>query len=436
MFRKNGIGLVLALTALCVVPRSLSQSLILSKKPLSFFSQRDHTFKVINDSNLYILHAGKEWEKVRIHFPSEIKPADLEYYYFPISNANKDLIVSRGCGLVYELLNDTLIRLDRSFDHKNQYYGAIFSHQNRLCFFGGYGLFTSKNIITYFDPNLGEWLLQMTKGELPEPRDFMYYKKCKNALYIFGGNQAKNNIGRPINNAWRYDFNAQQWRLLGTLNPELNEVFNKGERMEYTCSPFIKYGPRLFHYFPEKNQIIEFNSDAFSRLSAIILGKGDRALSVIALELNKFQIKPIHLAAFLGKPKRVYPIFVKEGFKWWWAVALLGIVFCTLLFFLFRKRPIRRSGEEFNELDRAFMELLSSNGEEGIENTELNHLLDDGQANFETLKKRRELKLRELRTKLSHFSGLSPDEVILEKRLDTDRRVKRLYLNPTIKWRK
>jgi hypothetical protein len=41
--------------------------------------------------------------------------------------------------------------------------------------------------------------------------------------------------------------------------------------------------------------------------------------------------------------------------------------------------------------------------------------------------------MRELKKKLSLITGISADEVFLEKRLESDRRIKKLYLNPEIK---
>jgi hypothetical protein len=72
-------------------------------------------------------------------------------------------------------------------------------------------------------------------------------------------------------------------------------------------------------------------------------------------------------------------------------------------------------------------------GEQGFETTELNHFFDYGSPNFDTLKKRRDLKMREMRKRLSAITGITAEEVFLEKRLESDRRVKKLYLNPGIK---
>ncbi|MEN9399007.1 MAG: hypothetical protein RL632_108 [Bacteroidota bacterium] len=436
MLRHRGRAVVFMIFLLRIVQGGIAQSLILEKEPLYFYSQPDRAFKVIHDSDLYILEPGKSWVKSRLHFPSDFHREDLHFDFEAISSETRDLIVSRGCGLVYELKNDSLMRLDHSFEHKNQFFAAVFVHRNRLHFFGGYGLFTSKNIMTYFDMGRGEWFLQFTKGPLPEPRAVMYYTLAGNALIVFGGKRAKHNIGLSLHDAWRFDFQTERWTKLGELNPKLRRVFSDGMRMEKVHAPFIKYGSYIYHYFPEKNQIFEYNSDLFSRVIAIASGDGSHDLAVIALEENRIQLKPTQLSRFLGKPKRVLSIYQPKENPWWIllpAAVLMALLF-SFLIFLYRRRK-RLSNNSFSPLDYAMIKLLSSNAEEGIENTELNHLLDDGQANFETLKKRRELKLRELRIKLSKYSGLSPDEVILEKRLDKDRRIKRLYLNPTIKWR-
>ena len=89
-----------------------------------------------------------------------------------------------------------------------------------------------------------------------------------------------------------------------------------------------------------------------------------------------------------------------------------------------------------SELSKQELEILDfffEAGSNGFESAELNRFFDYGDPNFDTLKKRRDIKMRELRKKLSAITGIASDEVFLEKRLDSDRRVKKLYLNPGIK---
>ena len=87
----------------------------------------------------------------------------------------------------------------------------------------------------------------------------------------------------------------------------------------------------------------------------------------------------------------------------------------------------------FSDQEKELLRFFFEVGEAGFETNDLHRFFDYGDPNFDTLKKRRDLKLREMRKKLAQLTGVSSDEVFLEKRLDSDRRVKKLYLNPEIK---
>ena len=82
---------------------------------------------------------------------------------FPHFNFNflsidkKGYLISKGLGLVYTFNNNEISRIDNSFDHRNKYLSSLFAYQNRIFSFGGYGLFTDKNNIIYFDDDAKEW---------------------------------------------------------------------------------------------------------------------------------------------------------------------------------------------------------------------------------------------------------------------------------------
>ena len=72
-------------------------------------------------------------------------------------------------------------------------------------------------------------------------------------------------------------------------------------------------------------------------------------------------------------------------------------------------------------------------GETGLEVSDLNNFFNHGAPNFDTLKKRRELKLKDLRRKLAFSTGISEADIFQEERLVSDRRVKKMVLNESIK---
>ncbi len=91
------------------------------------------------------------------------------------------------------------------------------------------------------------------------------------------------------------------------------------------------------------------------------------------------------------------------------------------------------SQAEWSDRELAILEIFWAADSTGIEVSELNVLFNYGDPNFDTLKKRRELKLKDLRKKLAQLMGISESEVYVEQRLNSDRRVKKMALHPDIK---
>ena len=125
-----------------------------SKFAFSLLNKKDNSFIVIDDSAYYwsIKVSDKVWKKNNYVFKSnELSFGDFLSYYRPVSlNNGRILFCHHGVGTVYELRNDTILRIDRSFNHRNQYNSAIFGYENNLYAFGGYGLFLTKNFSKIF----------------------------------------------------------------------------------------------------------------------------------------------------------------------------------------------------------------------------------------------------------------------------------------------
>lgn len=75
-------------------------------------------------------------------------------------------------GKVYRLTSEgQTTRLDQSFTHRNQYGHAPWIGMDGTIYaFGGYGLFTGKNIVTFFNQNIRSWtLLPISDNSVPPP---------------------------------------------------------------------------------------------------------------------------------------------------------------------------------------------------------------------------------------------------------------------------
>jgi len=181
-----------------------------------------NTFIVIDDSTYYwTVSSNNSWTKHDYNFVAdELLFCTFKSDYKCVALENGRLLfVNYGVGTIYEMRNDSLLRIDNSFDHKNQFGSIIFQHQNIIHAQGGYGLFSIKNLFVYYNDELREWL-KMPGHSTIDPRTHHDYQIAKNALYVFGGfiREEEDIAYRYFNDCWKYDFLERKWEKLGDLN--------------------------------------------------------------------------------------------------------------------------------------------------------------------------------------------------------------------------
>ena len=63
-------------------------------------------------------------------------------------------LVSKEGGMVWEVVKDSLKRIDNSFNHKNTSQSDVFVRNDTIFKFGGYGYWGVRNFFTYFSKNV------------------------------------------------------------------------------------------------------------------------------------------------------------------------------------------------------------------------------------------------------------------------------------------
>ncbi len=124
------------------------------------------TFRVGNFQSLKATAFDKEsknifavWEdSVRVFYAPEYKtsklipidPPGINFVgpYQPIVVKSELHFVSNSGGMVYRLEEGGLRRIDKSFDHKMQINSTLFTHNDTLMRYGGYGFWSQRNFFT------------------------------------------------------------------------------------------------------------------------------------------------------------------------------------------------------------------------------------------------------------------------------------------------
>jgi len=204
------------LIILLQVYTTIGQSIKLPQKGNHYlFTFKDKTYLIENDS-IYTLNFSKR-ENAKLHGLA------MKEFKF-ISNEKVGYMKNASSGIVYAFDGLNFTRLDHSFDFKSQFRSFSFLYKNLIIDFGGYGLHSFKNILTYFNFAKKETELYSQNNTLdssPIPRDRMVAQYEKGILYIGPGHGIPLDVENPYENAgmindyWKFSLEDKKWQKLG-----------------------------------------------------------------------------------------------------------------------------------------------------------------------------------------------------------------------------
>jgi hypothetical protein len=448
MIKKN---ILLSLLALLFSCTSQAQKLKRYDDILLFKDAKSQQpIIVINDSLVY---KGKRLIPFKhTEYPDKISE------YLPFEIGTKTYLVHQACGPVLEYRNDSIVRIDHSFLQKNQYYPVPFTYNNEMYLFGGYGLFTYKNIITRYDFKSGEWNQVQTRGiKLPEPRTVAYNLQYDNTLYVFGGKtNDENNIPKykaVQPELWKLYLPTMTWSYVSRYNPELLTPFEN--KIQYKDKLYLVEG-----YITEIN-FTQKTANKFSFKGYEALKKhfmiGDTIYGIFSSSDNKYYFKKTTLADLKGKFIGTVPFFIetKTNPLNYPTMGLIGVTLLGLLIVGYKKRTIlfskpfkgivydtqkqvflynRKIITHFEENEKKLMYFLLNNINQFVSLIQLNELFENpAQPESQSaIFKRREQAINGLINKVSKITGISEEELLLERKNLEDKRLKDLLLLPKL----
>lgn len=297
-------------------------------------------FEYLSNSHLYKLNIkNKSLDSTLININHEVGTFKL------IKNSEYFLVNSLG-GEVLHLKNNETERIDHSFSHKNQLKSSLFSFDNTIYRFGGYGFFDSRNFFTYFSNKTNEWEALETKSKVFPPGLFdNKFFIHDNDFYVFGGysidinNRSKRNSNNEL---WKFSFDNKQWKLI-TENSIFNDLtFSKFDYLHNERFYFLKNGElysldiknlSLEHYgklnYLDKGNIIFPTIVSDNTLYTIGNSPNSELSRHNIFELNLAEINPISTTKLDS-----YSIGSVE-------YLVLTIISISLLFFLIKKYLVR-----------------------------------------------------------------------------------------------
>lgn len=411
---------------------------------------------IIKDSLLF--KGNPLVQKTFSHSPYE----DYLKNYLPIIANNKNYLVYNGCGAVLEWSNDSLKRVDHSFLHKNQYRAVAFSYKNMIYFWGGYGLFTHKNILTVFNLNSKEWDEVETFGTPPSPRRQAHGILIGDDLYVFSGFEKAENKFQQINacepSVWKLNLLTMHWSEIGKYNSKININSKESTAKSFSANDKLYIVPVLdynnVHEIDFKNNTITtFNGSTKNVFHPYYDSKSKEVVYVNKNADDLYYLVRTPIKEFLGKQVS------QQAFILPWYLSLnpttvilvvLSVVLVLILMLYVNKRKSRfvpfngitfhqttavfyYRGKPLDTLDDAELRILDylvQNRHRFISLNELNHLYENEiqSDNFTTVVKRREVALSSLLAKLIFIMNSTEQDILVYRRSANDKRVKEIKL--------
>ena len=443
--------LILTTILLLLSTISIAQINVSDKAQLVYNNHSDQFF-VLDDSTHYWTQkpGSNRWVKHPYVYAGDVPFIEMmDMTKVLAMSAKSYYFVSTSCGNIYELKQDTLKRIDHSFPHKNQYGAPMFAWNNSVFMFGGYGFFQVKNVFTRYVPQAKEWFEVITKSKgSPSPRSAPVFLLDQHQFYVVGGMDRSQLSDDFLRDCWKYDCQKKSWEKLGEVNELLYKDFKLMDLNMNFPNGVLRMNNRLIELNIRQNKWTSYENPLVLNMWKITSSKNNEYLLYAQSNSNnnnEYVVKVQKFAALKEFKVGEYPIyqkisvfnlFPKEDYLW--ISLILNFLLFTMLFYIRRmhklkflqraQKKLRRSDFTTSEWD--LMCLIHRHGE--MELSALNEYFNEEGLSYETLKKRRETFVKNIRIKIAMITRKPIEEILMETKHTVDKRMKIIHWNEDI----
>lgn len=420
---------------------SLLTLLLLSSVPI----QKNELFFVEGDT-LKIYNADLKLERIQIiHNPQKIKLDEMH------TKIIEDQLYFLGqmSGEVYRIEENEILRLDKTTDHRMTINANVFVHNDTLLKYGGYGYWSQRNFIIYYDMKSAEWEVYKKRGDFKPNGQYDGLSLKKNNFIVFFGGSVVNENDRleSIDNTKvvRFDFNSNQFEELGETNRHFNFRNLIGATSEYVVLADGKY---VLKIDPLANQVSRYirpnvlwNYDSFkSTQNKFMFGN---FYIVSRNNLGEIEYLKISEEEMFKEPVDTFPLYAKNN-NYTQAYIWSSLILLTFLIFIVIRNQIKIKQLILTPkgfiIKKVLYPLLPSEYEvlkKLIENKRLNTqevltIIQKNNLSYAHNIRLKEQFIKELNIKLTTLFKILEDP-ILQNREEDDRRVKYLEIHPNSK---
>lgn len=429
-----------------------AQELKFKNEPILIYDAKKQQPIIFQDDSLLV---DPKTKKTKSFYKDDL-PGNLSEYLF-INVDKRNLFVHEGCGPVLEFKNDSLIRIDKSFLHRNQFLGNLFTYKNELYFLGGYGLFTHKKILTKYSFEKQEWdLIKTNDLNIPTFTD-CFSKIIDDKLYVFLGHTNENDN----HNLYILNLKTKNWNIFKlNFSNYLGKTKSNRKDVIENQSGFYFISNEFSYYIDFKSNLIKRFNNKYNILFTNSIIVQDTLYSITDTHQDKdykFVYKEFYLKNYFENKNDyeiVGPIYFEDysilylkigiGFvclllfgyfiskrKYWF----LSFVHKTPFLYSIKNKNLFYKGKKvqlLNSYDILLLEKQLEHKNNFFALSDLNELFEDKkiEESMDVLIKRREKKLNNFIKTIAAVSGFNSDEICAFKKNEADKRIREIQILP------
>ena len=399
---------------------------------------------VVIDSvnNQYLLYYQDHYEKINLK-TFERKSfklfADGNLSY-PMIIDNVNYFVSNAGGMVSILKNDTIKRIDRSFNHLMQHGSIVFAYKSKIYKYGGYGFWSNRNFFTYFDDKTKEWEVvdPINSKSIPKGSYGGMYILDGDDFYIFNGkniNPFRRKERILSDEVWKFNLKDHQWEFLGISQP-----IKSNYRIEYNNKILVLGESNIKELNVISNKITIYEHGLFSSrlVDKFPLYFSNNMVYCFINERGKLYFHGLDQKSFFGK--KISEKVLYKNYSWWITLALFFILLPIIIVFItwrvvkFYKNQKKivlldnglRFKNKFTEFDQESMQIIKMLlSENEISSNRILDIVEKEQYSIAHNERIKVQKLNEINLKVKILLGVN-EEIINSFKSKNDRRI-RIY---------
>lgn len=195
---------------------------------VTYYDYEKKLIRVITTDSIIEINENGNLSKIKFQHD---KNYDLSKKLIPLKKEEEFYFLENGSGKVFTFIDNKFQRIDKSFIDYNYFNSSVFTYNNIIYRYGGYGFWNLNNKIIYLDELTKEWELLITNNHI-DGRQLSIPFINTNYLYIIGGENLNQDGSRKIRKINRLNFDTGSWDKSFRLNKKINikNILNKDDK--------------------------------------------------------------------------------------------------------------------------------------------------------------------------------------------------------------